>query len=179
MLAAKPCHRALVPAKRQDRNGRLPEFAGNCKEGARRATDAIMNMNSSRRSRPLAVVLWTAQVAVAAILLQTLFFKFTGAPESVYIFTAVGMEPVGRYASGVAELVAAVLLLWPRRAWSGAALALAVISGAIFFHLTRLGIEVQGDGGLLFGLALVVFVGSLAILVIRRRELPWPRRPPG
>jgi len=127
--------------------------------------------NKKTRTR----VAWLLQVVVAVILLKTLYFKFTGAPESVYIFQQVGMEPWGRYVSGVTELLAAVLLLWPGRAAWGALLALGVISGAIFFHLTRLGIEVQGDGGLLFALALTVFVGSLALLLLRRRELPWPR----
>lgn len=121
------------------------------------------------------LVAWLLQVLVAVILLQTLYFKFTGAPESVYIFQQVGMEPWGRYGSGVAELAAAVLLLWPGRAAWGALLALGVISGAIFFHLTRLGLEVQGDGGLLFALAVTVFAGSLLVLLLRRRELPWPR----
>ncbi len=129
-----------------------------------------MNNNRTRT-----LVTWLSQVVVAIILLQTLFFKFSGAPESVYIFQQVGMEPWGRYGSGVTELLAAVLLLWPGRAVWGALLALGVISGAIFFHLTRLGIEVQGDGGLLFALAVTVFVGSLAVLLLRRRELPWPR----
>ncbi len=127
--------------------------------------------NKKTRTR----VAWLLQVVVAVILLQTLYFKFTGAPESVYIFQQVGMEPWGRYGSGVTELLAAVLLLWPGRAAWGALLALGVISGAIFFHLTRLGIEVQGDGGLLFALAVTVFAGSLAVLLLRRRELPWPR----
>ena len=121
------------------------------------------------------LVAWLLQVLVAVILLQTLYFKFTGAPESVYIFQQVGMEPWGRYGSGVAELAAAVLLLWPGRAAWGALLALGVISGAIFFHLTRLGLEVQGDGGLLFALAVTVFAGSLVVVLLRRRELPWPR----
>ena len=119
-------------------------------------------------SRPASIVAWVAQIVVVVILLQTLYFKFTGAPESIYIFETVGQEPHGRYGSGVAELIAAVLLLRPRLAWYGAALALAVISGAIFFHLTKLGIEVQGDGGLLFGLALVVFAGSATVLWLRR-----------
>lgn len=118
---------------------------------------------------------WLLQVTVAIILLQTLYFKFTGAPESVYIFRQVGMEPWGRYGSGAAELLAAVLLLWPGRVVWGAGLALGVISGALFFHFTTLGIDVQGDGGLLFALAVVVFAGSLAVLLLRRRELPWPR----
>jgi putative oxidoreductase len=115
---------------------------------------------------------WALQLVVAGILLQTLFFKFTGAAESVYIFSTLGMEPFGRYASGVAELIAAALLLIPGCAAFGALLALGVISGAIVSHLTVLGIEVQGDGGLLFALAVIVFIGSLAILALRWREVP-------
>jgi hypothetical protein len=116
-------------------------------------------------------VSWVAQVVVAAILLQTLFFKFTAAPESVFIFTTLGMEPWGRLGSGAAELVAAVLLLVPSAAALGALLAALVIAGAIASHLTVLGIEVQGDGGLLFGLACTVLAGSLLVLWMRRAEL--------
>lgn len=118
------------------------------------------------------VLSWTLQIIVAGILFQTLFFKFTGAPESKYIFETLGLEPVGRIGSGVAELVAVVLLLVPRTVVYGAILALGVISGAIGSHLTKLGIVVQKDHGLLFALALVVFVGSLGILFIRRRDIP-------
>ncbi len=117
-------------------------------------------------------VSWAAQIVVAAILLQTLFFKFTGAPESVYIFETLGLEPWGRIGSGIAELAASILLLLPATAALGALIALGVILGAIGAHLTRLGIEVQGDGGLLFALALVVLAGSLTVLWLRRRELP-------
>ena len=112
------------------------------------------------------------KVIVAAILLQTLYFKFTGAPESVYIFTTVGMEPWGRIGSGIVELIAAILLLAKRTAWMGALLALGTICGALFFHLTSLGIEVQGDGGFLFILACVVFVSSLIILWQERGNIP-------
>ncbi len=115
---------------------------------------------------------WVAQLVVAAVLLQTLFFKFTGAEESIYIFTTLGLEPWGRIGSGVAELVASVLLLAPRTAALGALLALGVISPAILSHLTVLGIEVQGDGGLLFALACFVFLGSALVLWLRRRSLP-------
>lgn len=115
---------------------------------------------------------WLLRLVVAAILLQTLFFKFSAAPESVYIFTTLGLEPWGRIGSGVAELVAAVLLLLPATTALGALLALGVISGALVSHLTKLGIEVQGDHGLLFALALVVFVGSAAVLLLHRRALP-------
>lgn len=119
-----------------------------------------------------AIVSWTLQLAVAGILLQTLFFKFTGAAESVYIFSTLGAEPWGRIGSGVAELVAAVLLLYPGTAAIGALLALGVMSGAIISHLTVLGLEVKNDGGLLFGLAIAVFLASVTVLVIRRGQVP-------
>ena len=115
---------------------------------------------------------WALQIVVAAILAQTLYFKFTAAPESVHIFSTLGLEPAGQIGSGIAELVAAVLLLVPTTAALGALLALGVIAGAIASHLGPLGIEVLGDGGLLFGLACVVFVSSAAVLWLRRRELP-------
>jgi putative oxidoreductase len=123
-------------------------------------------------TRARSVVSWVLQVAVAAILFQTLFFKFTGAEESKYIFGRLGLEPWGRIGSGVVELIAVILLLRPRTAAVGAAIALGVISGAIASHLTRLGIVVKDDGGLLFGLAVAVFVGSAAILALRRGQLP-------
>ena len=119
------------------------------------------------------IISWSARLIAAGILLQTLFFKFSGAPESVYIFTKVGMEPWGRYGSGVAELVAALLLLRSSTAWLGAALALGVMSGAIASHLTVLGIVVKDDGGLLFGLALAVAVCCNVILILHRAEIPF------
>jgi uncharacterized membrane protein YphA (DoxX/SURF4 family) len=124
-----------------------------------------------RPSTRAAAASWTLQLVVAGILFQTLFFKFSGAPESVYIFSTLGLEPWGRLGSGVAELLACVLLLVPRTVTLGALLALAVIAGAIASHLTRLGIVVQDDGGLLFALALVVFAGSATVLALRRDEV--------
>jgi len=118
------------------------------------------------------VLSWTLQLIAAAILFQTLFFKFTAAEESVYIFTTLGMEPWGRIGSGLAELVAVVLLLVPRTVTLGALLSLGVISGAIVSHLTKLGIVVKNDGGLLFGLAVLVFACSVIVLVIRRQQIP-------
>ncbi|MBI3449484.1 MAG: DoxX family protein [Acidobacteria bacterium] len=117
-------------------------------------------------------VSWLCQLLAAGILGQTLFFKFTGAPESVYIFSTLGLEPWGRIGSGVAELVAALLLLAPRTAWLGALMTMGVLSGAIVAHLTRLGIVVQGDGGLLFALALVAFASAAAVAFLRRRDVP-------
>jgi hypothetical protein len=117
-------------------------------------------------------VSWALQLIVAGILLQTLFFKFTGAAESVYIFSTLGAEPWGRIGSGVVELIAALMLLYPATITMGAILALGVIAGAILSHLTVLGIAIQGDGGLLFFLALAVFISSVAILVLRRGDIP-------
>ncbi len=115
--------------------------------------------------------IWLLRLVAAVIMLQTLFFKFTASEESVYIFTQTGMEPWGRIASGVVELIASILLLIPRTTWIGALLGIGVMSGALFFHLTVLGIEVQGDGGLLFVYALVVFIICAILLLVNRNKL--------
>jgi len=113
------------------------------------------------------------RLVVAAVLLQTLFFKFTAAAESVAIFQKLGMEPWGRIGTGLVEVVAAGLLLLPnpRLVVAGAALTSGVISGAIASHLFILGIEVAGDGGLLFSLAILVMIGSLWLLATNRAIL--------
>jgi hypothetical protein len=123
-------------------------------------------------TRAQLITSWILQLLTAGILFQTLFFKFTGAEESVYIFRSVGAEPWGRIGSGIVELIAAILLLIPATSSLGALLSLAVISGAIVGHLTVLGLVVKDDGGLLFGLAVIVFAASLVVLIIRRYELP-------
>jgi len=127
------------------------------------------------------VIPWVAQVVVALILAQTLFFKFTYAPETQVIFASRGGRPAAT-AVGIAELICVILLLVPRTAAIGAALSLLVISGAIFTHLTSLGIQVvdpatgEGDSGLLFGLALLVALGSAVVLVFRWHQLPFLSR---
>lgn len=123
-------------------------------------------------TRPQTGLSWALRLLAAGILLQTLWFKFSGAPESVYIFTKVGLEPWGRWGSGVAELIAAGLLLWPRTVVLGAALGLGVMTGALGAHLTKLGVVVLGDHGLLFGLACTVFACCAAVLWMHRRQLP-------
>ena len=126
-------------------------------------------------SSTFVIISWIYRIVVAVILLQTLFFKFTGAEESKYIFTTLlgpDLEAFGRLGSGVVELIAAILLVLPRTAWLGAFIALGTISGAIMSHLTMLGIVVKDDGGLLFALAVAVFVLSAVVLLIHRRELP-------
>ena len=123
-------------------------------------------------SRTHTILSTVLQLVAAGILLQTLFFKFTGAEESVYIFTTLGAEPWGRLGSGVVELLASVLLLYPPTAAIGALVAMSAMSGAILSHVLFLGIEVRGDGGLLFALAWIVLVSSAAVVTLRRSQLP-------
>lgn len=123
-------------------------------------------------SKPALMTSWVCQIVAAVILGQTLFFKFTGAPESVFIFSTLGAEPWGRIGSGVLELVAVLLLLYPATPAVGAALAIGLMAGAIGAHLTKLGIEIQGDRGTLFGLAVAVLLAAVVVLGVRRRELP-------
>jgi len=113
------------------------------------------------------------RLLVAAILFQTLYFKFTAHPDSVHIFSRLGLEPVGRIGIGIMELIAGLLLLFSRGVWLGALIALGLMVGAIFFHLTQLGIEVNNDGGILFILAVLVFVGSLLILRLVWKNIPF------
>ncbi len=110
------------------------------------------------------LILWTLRAVAAGIMLQTLYFKFTAQPESVYIFSSIGAEPFGRIASGIAELIASILLLIPSRSWMGALLGVGVMVGAIATHLLILGIEVMGDGGQLFYMALITFLSCGIIL---------------
>ena len=148
------------------------------------STQAISTI-SRPMTTPVLVFSWACRIVAAIILLQTLFFKFTAAPESVYIFTKLGtfihtfipfasisaVEVSARIGSGIMELIAAVLLLIPRFVWAGAILAMAATSGAIASHLTFLGIEVQGDKGLLFFLAIAVVVTSSIALFLHRMQI--------
>jgi uncharacterized membrane protein YphA (DoxX/SURF4 family) len=121
--------------------------------------------------KPLNWIFWLLRLTAAIIMLQTLFFKFTGSEESVYIFSTLGMEPWGRIGTGVFELIASVLLLWPRTTAFGALLGIGLMSGALFFHVTKLGIEVQGDSGLLFFYALIVFVCCAILLFVYQAQI--------
>lgn len=117
------------------------------------------------------VFTWLFRIVPALIMLQTLFFKFSASEESVYIFSTLGIEPWGRIGSGIVELIASVLLLWPRTTHFGAILGAGVMSGALFSHLTKLGIEVKNDGGLLFVYAAIVLICCLALILMHRKEV--------
>lgn len=115
---------------------------------------------------------WIARLVAAFLLLQTLFYKFTGAEESVYIFSKLGIEPWGRIGSGVAELIASILILIPRTTVYGALMGVGIMAGAIASHVFILGIEVQKDGGLLFIYAVLVFISCIYLVWINRKKIP-------
>ncbi|MFG0276280.1 MAG: DoxX family protein [Phycisphaerales bacterium] len=134
-------------------------------------------------SAPVRVASWILQLLAAAIIGQTLFFKLTGAPETIALFEVVGGEPVMRYATALMELVAVVLLLVPRTAALGGLAAVIVMTGAIGAHVTKLGISIDpvalGNpdleplaGPSLFVLAVVAWLSGAAVAIIRRRSLP-------
>ncbi len=113
------------------------------------------------------------RLIVAVILIQTLRFKFTAHPDSVYIFEKVGLEPIGRISIGILELIASILLLIPKTIWIGSTLTLGIIGGAIFMHLTQLGININNDGGVLFITAIITFLLAAIILFIHRKGIPF------
>lgn len=113
---------------------------------------------------------WVLRIVAALIMLQTLYFKFSAAEESVYIFSQLGMEPWGRIGTGVLELIASILILYPVTTFFGSALAIGLMSGAVVAHLTKLGISVKNDGGQLFTYALLVLVASIILSVIYRND---------
>lgn len=122
-------------------------------------------------------IVWALRLIAAAILLQTLFFKFTGAPESKFIFSTLGVEPFGRYFAGFSELIASILLLVPGLGLLGALMAIGIMAGAIMSHFAILGIVVQDDGGLLFLLACVVLVASSLVVFLEKEQIPyWIKR---
>ena len=114
---------------------------------------------------------WALRLVAAFIMLQTLYFKFTAQPESVQLFTKLGMEPWGRIGTGIGELIASVLILIPRTTLIGAIMGLGLMSGAIFFHLTKLGIYFGGDS-VLFMYAVTVFVCCALLVIIYRKNIP-------
>jgi uncharacterized membrane protein YphA (DoxX/SURF4 family) len=117
------------------------------------------------------ILTWLMKILAAVILLQTLYFKFSAHPQSVQLFTTLGMEPWGRIGTGVAELIAAVLILLPRTTLLGAFMGLGLMAGAIFFHLTKLGINFGGDV-FLFLYALITFVCCIGLVVVYRKNIP-------
>ncbi|HHC78470.1 MAG TPA: DoxX family protein [Flavobacteriia bacterium] len=117
-------------------------------------------------------ILFTLRMIVVVILIQTLRFKFTAHPESVYIFTKIGLEPYGRIGIGIIELIISILLVFHKTVWLGAMLTVGVMGGAVFMHLTTLGIEVMNDFGVLFYSALLTFIIAIALVWLYRKDFP-------
>jgi len=118
------------------------------------------------------ILIWIVKLTAVIILVQTLFFKFTGAEESVYIFQTLGVEPFGRIGSGIVELIASILILVPRTTLLGALLALGTMAGAIFSHIFVLGIVVKDDGGTLFTLAIITTICCLILVYNQKNRIP-------
>ena len=123
-------------------------------------------------SRRQKIVGWVCCLIAAGIMIETLFYKFTGAPESVYIFKRMGTEPWWRWGQGIWELLASICLLWPRMKWAGGILTTGAMLAAILSHMTWLGYSIQGDHGLLFGMALVTFTCGFTVLWMYRHYIP-------
>ncbi len=115
------------------------------------------------------IISWALRLVTAVILLQTLYFKFTGQPESVELFTKLGVEPWGRIGTGIFELISSILLLVPATVFFGALMGAGLMSGAILSHIAVIGIESQGDGGQLFMLAIIVMIFSLTLLLMHKQ----------
>ncbi len=118
------------------------------------------------------IFIWIVRLVAVIILVQTLFFKFTGAEESVYIFTKLGIEPYGRIGSGIVELIASILILIPRTTLLGALIGFGTMVGAIFSHLLVLGIVVKNDGGELFCLAIITLLCCAILIWLNRHKIP-------
>ena len=123
-------------------------------------------------SRGQLIATWICCLLAAGIMIETLFFKFTGAQESIYIFKRMGTEPWWRWGQGIWELLASIGLLWPRMRWAGGILTTSAMSAAILSHLTWLGFSIQGDHGLLFGMAIVTFVSGFTVMMLHRHSIP-------
>jgi putative oxidoreductase len=116
------------------------------------------------------IISWILRILATVILWQTLYFKFTAAPESVALFSKLGAEPWGRIGTGIVELIAGFLLMVPSTVFIGALLGTGLMSGAILSHLLVIGIASQGDGGYLFTLAIIVLICSVSLLWLHRAQ---------
>ncbi len=135
---------------------------------ARRQVELPDTLTRNRR-----IVSWICCSIAAGIMIETLFFKFTGAAESKYIFQKMGTEPWWRWGQGIWELLASVCLLLPALRWLGGILTTGAMAAAIISHMTWLGYSIQGDHGLLFCMAISTFACGMTVLLIHRHSIPF------
>tara|TARA_R110002124_G_scaffold116078_2_gene272301 strand:- start:536 stop:934 length:399 start_codon:yes stop_codon:yes gene_type:complete len=121
--------------------------------------------------QPSNKLLWTLKIVASFIMFQSLFFKFSGAAESIELFTTLGLEPWGRYGTGIMEIIAIILIMIPSTTAFGALLGVGIMSGAIISHLTKLGIVIQNDNGQLFIYALVVMACCILLLFYKKDQI--------
>jgi hypothetical protein len=153
--------------KIEDFEAYLPSHAA-----LRAATRRQVAPKDALTSRQRAVS-WVCQLVAAGIMIETLFFKFTAAPESVYIFRRMGTEPWWRWGQGIWELLASICLLVVPLRWAGGILTTGAMLAAILSHMTWLGYSIQGDHGLLFGMAVVTFMCGFTVMILHRHSIPW------
>lgn len=113
------------------------------------------------------------KITIAVIMIQSLFFKFSGAQESIDLFTKLAgkREAFFRIGIGILELITSIILFVPQKTWLGASLSLGIMSGAVLSHLTILGVAHHNDGGALFFCALLALVSSSILLYLHRKEV--------
>lgn len=111
------------------------------------------------------------KLLISLIVGQTLFFKFSGAEESIYIFSTLKVEPWGRIALGTLELLSIILLWISRTTVYALILIFVMMCGAVASHLFILGIDIMGDGGELFILGMVTLLTSAVLLFTKREEI--------
>lgn len=110
------------------------------------------------------------RIAISLIYLQTLYFKFTGHPDSVYIFSKLGLEPYGRIGVGVIELIVSILLLINKTKLLSIIVSLSIITGAIASHLLVIGITIKEDDGGLFTLAIIIFTLNIVLIYLHKTD---------
>ena len=138
--------------------------------GAAKRRGVVLVDTFSRRQR---IISWTCALVAASIMIETLFFKFTGSKESVYIFQKMGTEPWMRWIQGIWELLASLCLLTPPLRWMGGILTTGAMSAAILSHMTWLGYSILGDHGLLFCMAITTFTCGFTVLILHRHQIPF------
>ena len=116
------------------------------------------------------IISWILQLVVVVILGQTLFYKFTDAPETAELFAQLGMGAFGYKLIGLLELIACILLLIPASVATGALLGWGLMTGAIIAHVTEIGFE--GELGVLGAMAITAWLCCMVIMYLNRRSLP-------
>lgn len=99
------------------------------------------------------------------------FAHITSDELSVYIFSHLGVEPVGRYLIGALEISAGFLMILPGRSLEAGIVGAILSLGMIAVHLLFLGTELQGDDSYRFSLATILLTACLGLIFVHRQEI--------